>query len=320
MTTLSVSPPATATPRRAGHFGAWRALSTVPAMVGSVLLVVMLFGWLGAWEPVALLAWMASGVSVFSRHGERAAVRVGAGFRRLTSAQSALVTPAWSTALARCGLSAGEVDLYVRRSQDPNAFAAGGRSVAVTTGVLTKCSAHGTGTEYLVAILTHELGHHATRATRFALVTMWLALPWRLAFRLVVGIGLATIGRRQPLRLLACVALAGVMDAVVQAMQGRQWVVAVVLTVVAVCTVVCPLVDAAVSRRSEYAADRYAADAGLGPQLAAALHVLSRGEHQRPRTVARLLSRHPSAAQRIAALSEATLGSRSRRPGSAHRR
>jgi STE24 endopeptidase len=302
MTTMSVSLPAHAAPRRTGHFGAWRALSTVPAMIASLLLLLVLLGWLGEWESVALLAWMASGVAVFSRIGERAAVRVGAGFRRPTRAQSALLAPVWSAALARCGLEARDVDLYVQRSRDPNAFAAGGRSVAVTTGVLARFSAHRMGEEYLVAILTHELGHHATRATKFALVTGWLALPWRFASRLVIGIGLATVGRRQPLRLLALVVLVGVVVAVVQAVHQRKWAVAVVLSAVAVCAVVCPLVDAAVSRRSEYAADRYAAGAGLGPQLAAALQVLDGGQRLRPRLVARLLSRHPSVARRIAVL------------------
>jgi Zn-dependent protease with chaperone function len=135
---------------------------------------------------------------------------------------------------------------------------------------------------------------------------MWLALPWRFASRLVIGIGLATVGRRQPLRLLAVVVLAGVVVAVVQAVQQRQWAVAVVLSAVAVCAVVCPLVDAAVSRRSEYAADRCASGAGLGSQLAAALEVLDGRQRRRPGMVARLLCRHPSVAQRIAVLSGAT--------------
>jgi STE24 endopeptidase len=271
-------------------------------MVGSVLLLLVLFGWLGQWEPVALLAWIGSGAGVFPRVGERVAVRVGAGFRRPTKAQVALLAPAWSSALARAGLSASEVDLYVQRSRDPNAFAAGGRSVAVTTGVLAKFQARRLGEEYLVSILTHELGHHATRATKFALVTMWLALPWRFASRLVIGIGLATVGRRQPLRLLALVVLAGVVVAVVQAVQQRHWAVAVVLSAVAVCAVVCPLADAAVSRRSEYAADRYAADVGVGPQLAGALQVLAGRPPRRVGPVARLLSRHPQVGRRIEAL------------------
>ena len=206
-------------------------------------------------------------------------VRVSVG--RL-NAQLALLAPAWSSALARAGLAAGEVDLYVQRSREPNAFAAGGRSVAVTTGVLAKFQARRLGEEYLVAILTHELGHHATRATKFALVTMWLALPWRFASRLVIGIGLATVGRRQPLRLLGVVVLAGVVVAVVQAVQQRQWAVAAVLSAVAVCAVVCPLVDAAVSRRSEYAADRYAAGVGVGRSWRRALQVLDGGQRGAP--------------------------------------
>ena len=302
MTAMSVRVPVGAVPRRAGHFGAWRALTAVPAMVGSVLLLLVLFGWLGEWEGAVLLGWIGSGAAVFSRVGERVAVRVGAGFRRPTKAQVALLAPAWSSALARAGLAASEVDLYVQRSREPNAFAAGGRSVAVTTGVLAKFQARRLGEEYLVAILTHELGHHATRATKFALVTMWLALPWRFASRLVIGIGLATVGRRQPLRLLALVVLAGVVVAVVQAVQQRQWAVAVVLSSVAVCAVVCPLADAAVSRRSEYAADRYAADVGVGPQLAGALQVLAGRQPRRVGLVARLLSRHPQVGRRIEAL------------------
>lgn len=71
--------------RRAGHFGSWRALSTIPAMVGSLLLLFVLFGRRGEWEGAVLLGWIASGAAVSSRVGEHAAVRVGAGFvgRRL---------------------------------------------------------------------------------------------------------------------------------------------------------------------------------------------------------------------------------------------
>jgi STE24 endopeptidase len=301
MTATSVRVPVGASRRRAGHFGAWRALTAVPAMVGSLLLLV-LFGWLGEWEGAVLLGWIGFGAAVFTRVGERVAVRVGAGFRRPTKAEVALVAPAWTSALARAGLAAGEVDLYVQRSREPNAFAAGGRSVAVTTGVLAKFQARRLGEEYLVAVLTHELGHHATRATKFALVTMWLALPWRFASRLVIGIGLSTVGRRQPLRLLAVVVLAGVVVAVVQAVQQRHWAVAAVLSAVAACTVLCPLADAAVSRRSEYAADRYAADVGVGRQLAGALQVLAGRQPRRVGLVARLLSRHPQVSRRIEAL------------------
>jgi STE24 endopeptidase len=312
MTAISVSLPAVDAPRRAGHFGAWRALSAVPAVAGSLLLLQVLAGWMGQWEAAALFGWILSGAAVFSRVGERIAVRVGAGFRRPTRAQAELLAPAWSAALARCGLIEGEADVYVQSSRDPNAFAAGGRSVAVTTGVLAMFQAHRLGEEYLTSILVHELGHHATRATRFSLTTMWLAAPWRFMSRLVVGIGLATVGRRQPLPLLALVVSAGVVVAILQAVDRRQWSVALVLSAVAVSTIVCPLLDAAVSRRAEYAADRYAASVGLGRQLAAALQLLDADTQQRPRMSERSpFSRHPVTDRRVRALLRPPSGQKS---------
>ena len=114
------------------------------------------------------------------------------------------------------------------------------------------------GHEYLEAILCHELGHHRTESTQYVLTAMWLGAPWRLAARLVTGIGLATIGRRQPIHLLGVVVVAAVLVAVVQAVQQGDVATALTLSSVALCAIVCPLADAAVCRRSEYAADRYA--------------------------------------------------------------
>ena len=44
----------------------------------------------------------------------------------------------------------------------------------------------------------------------------------RVAARLVIGVGLATVGRRQPMRLLGLVVVAGVVVATVQAVQRGQ--------------------------------------------------------------------------------------------------
>jgi STE24 endopeptidase len=104
-----------------------------------------------------LLGWLASGVAMLSRSGERIAVWVGAGFRRPTKPQAAVLAPAWSSALSRCGLSSADFDLYTLRCRSPNAFAAGGRSVAITTGMLATFQAHRRVEEYLAAVLTHDL-------------------------------------------------------------------------------------------------------------------------------------------------------------------
>jgi len=115
---------------------------------------------------------------------------------------------------------------------------------------------------------------------RFALVTAWLAAPWRIATRLTISIVLSVVGR-QSRRPLAAVAAAGVIVAIVQAGQQRNWMTAVILGGGAFAGVLCPLSDAAIGRRSERAADRYTATAGLGPQLAAALQTL---DHTAPPT------------------------------------
>lgn len=46
-----------ATPRHTRHMAAWRATSALPAIAGSFGL--LLFGWMGTWEGLALLAWLA---------------------------------------------------------------------------------------------------------------------------------------------------------------------------------------------------------------------------------------------------------------------
>jgi STE24 endopeptidase len=142
---------------RQGHYGAWRALTSLPAMVGSLLLLLILFGWMGQWEGLVLLGWLASGAAVFTRMGERAAVAAGCGFRRPSRAQLAALGPVWSAALDQAGVGVGEVDLYVQRSGELNAYAAGGHSVAVTTGVLREFLARRLGSDEMRAALVHDL-------------------------------------------------------------------------------------------------------------------------------------------------------------------
>jgi len=292
-------------PRRwqSGYLGAWWALAAAPAIIGSFLLLLVLFGGMGRWEGLVLLGWLAFGAALYTRGGERVAVQVGYGFHRPTAAQAAILSSPWSAALRRCQLTPHDVQLYLRRAPEANAYAAGIRSVAVTTGLLTEFQAQRLAEDYLEAVLTHELGHRASRDSRFALVTAWLAAPWRIATRLTISIVLTALGR-QPRRPLAAVAAAGVILAIVQAGQQRNWMTAVILGGAALAWVLCPLSDAAISRRSERAADRYTATAGLGPQLAAALQTLDHAGHQPRSWTARALARHPGVDRRVAALND----------------
>lgn len=298
-----------------GGRGTAKLLIASPAITGSFLLLLVVMSWAGPWEPLLLLAWVASVTAVLTPTGERVVVRWVCGFVRPSTRQQAQLDPAWRQVLARCQVNAHDVDLYLQRSHAVNAFTAGGRSVALTTGAhaeflearLVHNPDAAADTAHVEALLAHELGHWAGKSTRVGLMTAWLTAPWRFTSRLVLGLGLAFAGR-QPRRLLAALAFGVVTVAVVQAIEHGQAKVAALLICLAVAGVACPLADAALSRRDEYAADRYAARAGYGPALAAALGHLDHGsEHHRPGLPERITDRHPSIEQRLDALYELEL-------------
>ena len=70
-----------------------------------------------------------------TRVGERTAVRGACRFRSPSPVQVVALQRPWMAALRMTGTAAGEVELYVHTAQVPNAYAAGGRSVAVTSRV-----------------------------------------------------------------------------------------------------------------------------------------------------------------------------------------
>jgi len=314
MTRASARPPGLPTgpvaPR--GRSGTWRAVAALPAMAGSFLLLLVAFGWTGRWEGLVLAGWLASGAAVFTRAGERFAVTAGFGFGRPSSAQWAALTTPWDRALDRTGIACDAVDLYVAPGSDVNAYAVGRRSIAVTSGALQDYRARRLDDLDLEPVFVHELGHHGPGAAGITLISTWLALPWRLTSRAVLGLGLATLGRRQPIRLLGLVVGAAVIRAVVQAISQGQAAVAVLLSTLAACAVLCPLADAAISRHSEYAADRFATQHGVGPQLAAVLALPGRGRGRRQSWTQAALNRHPNTGRRTAAIDR--LQARSSRP------
>ena len=98
------------------------------------------------------------------------------------------------------------------------------------------------------------------------------------------------------------VIVAGIAVATEQAVQARHWSMALVLTGVTLAAVPSPVADAAMSRRSEFDADRYAAGAGVGPELASALQILGSDHGPRPNAATKLFTSHPTTLRRIAEL------------------
>ena len=110
------------------------------------------------------------------------------------------------------------------------------------------------------------------------------------------------------------VGLAGVVIAVVQAVHQGHGLAGGVVAAVALWSVVCPLVDAWVCRRAEFAADRFTADRGLAIELTAALGALHGPSSSTSGWPRRLLATHPTTEERISALLAVPSGSYVRSP------
>jgi STE24 endopeptidase len=163
------------------RYGLCRAIAGTPAMLGSLLLLLVAFGALDPWAGLLLLGWAACGAVTMTRPGERVAVRAACRFYSPSPALAAALQPPWAAALRMSGTAAIDVDLYVQHDRRPNAYAAGGHSVAVTSRVVEDYQAGRLPEDQMVAVLVHELGHHATRATRSMLLVVWL-VPWPSTF------------------------------------------------------------------------------------------------------------------------------------------
>jgi Zn-dependent protease with chaperone function len=96
---------------------------------------------------------------------------------------------------------------------------------------------------------------------------------------------------------LAAVVLTGFIIAISQAVQHGEWSSAAVLSALVLCPLISPLADAAISRASEYEADRHAAQVGYNQALAIALRTTQVAEASDPDHP--LLRGHPTIDRRL---------------------
>ncbi len=288
-----------------GYFSAWRLLCALPAILTSVLLVTIAFSWAGVFALVGVVGWLLCAALLSLPAMERKAVRAGYRFHDPLPRDRDWLSWLQSAVELRCGLEAGRLDWYVRKDKEPNAFAIGRRSVAVTSGFLQLLSTGRLTPEQAVAVGAHEVGHHLTGGTRYGLVMDWLTWPWRAGYRLVLRVCAAMPFRRTGTLLTPVVfAIAGVM--IVREDRPLEQVVPVLALLLAIGlgAFLAPLADAAFSRASERSADAYAARLGVGPDLAAALDLVAPACKLGP--LDRLRNSHPATSSRLQRLSAST--------------
>lgn len=255
-----------------GHYGAWRLLCAVPAILTSTVLVAIVSALLGRYAIFGLAGWLLVGFVLLAPRAERATVRAVCRFETPAAAAGEWLRWLQGQAETRCHVEPGRLDWYVRDDATPNAFAAGRRSVAVTTGFLQLLYSGRLSHDQAVAVAVHEIGHHATRATRYGLLAEWLCWPWRAIYRAVMRLGGHMPYANAAMLLLPVVFVIAIVQTAQLDGPPEQLIPALALLIVlALGIFVAPPLDAVFARASERAADRYAVDRGAGQDLAAAL-------------------------------------------------
>src|SRR6266511_365234 len=235
--------------------------------------------------------------------------------RRPDEAELRRIGPVWRRACRRAGVEPTDYTLRVEDSQLNNAFALGAHFVAVTRRALALPD------ELLEAVLAHELGHHRDLHPLAATLGWWYLMPFSLlsiVLRRVRGATRATsrgfsalrhrIGQTSggrplegPLGLVGVLVILGAL------------VLVGALLLVLLCALWLPLwlvtsgsrlLSAALSRSSEYAADRHAAGLGYGAGLIRVLELFELDEQrgQRRGGLAARLASHPTCRARIQAV------------------
>lgn len=313
------------TPGRRGITGTLAGMLAIVALTWVLSLVVvgpLAYG-LGLWlaggglVPVLLgmLCWTAGAGLVLLRPVESRFARLLFRVRRPTGRELERLRPAWRRACGRAGIDPAAFTLRVEDRDVLNAFALGAHFVAVTRRALDLPD------ELLEAVLGHELGHHRDLHPVAAILGWWYLLPFSLLSVLLRRVGAVTrafwrgfVALRERTRQTSDGRpLEGPLGLVVVLAVLGALVVVGALLLVLLCAVWLPLwlvtsasrlLSAALSRASEYAADRHAAGLGYGAGLVRVLELFETDERHRPRRrwLAARLASHPSCRARIQAV------------------
>ncbi len=255
----------------------------------SLVVVVPLAYGLGLWlvhdgrAPllIGVLGWTVSAGLVLLRPVESRFARLLFRVRRPSEQELARLLPVWRRACGRVGVDPDAFTLRIEDRQAVNAFALGAHFVAVTGRALELPD------ELLEAVLAHELGHHRDLHPLAATLGWWYLLPFSLLSLVLRRVRAATRATSRGFSALR--------QRIGQSSGGRPLEGPLSAS---------RLLSAALSRSSEYAADRHAAGLGYAAGLIRVLELFEVDEQRGPHRggLAARLASHPSCRARIQAV------------------
>ena len=217
------------------------------------------------------------------------------GCRDTDELESARLLPLWNEACRRAGLDPGAYRLVMTDQPTVNAFATGDSMVSIEQGMLDTL-----GDPELKAVIAHELGHHTKRHIGAIVLQWWYARPAEFLLNLMFALIaiLIAVGRGG----CGCVGIL-VLAGLVVFLLGP----ALVLFVLLEGTI---LLMRIIGRRTEFEADDYARDLGMGREMSSALAQLKQAypeaDPENETFIDRLTRTHPTLDDRIARLAEAS--------------
>ena len=207
--------------------------------------------------------------------------------RRCTAEESAHLQPLFDEVCRRANHSPENYRLYLTGDDSPNAFALGAKTITVTSGLLRTATDN-----EIKGVLAHELGHIALGHTLWLRITCTTEQVGRcvLGFYYVVSVVCAALSRL-PLVGFFLLPLSLLISAF---MILFRFIVAAPFQLGMFFG----------SRRSEYAADRFAANIGYGRSLHSYLSRLVLPNEKESGFFARLHDTHPVTVKRVQRLEQ----------------
>jgi Zn-dependent protease with chaperone function len=247
----------------------------------------------GLWIVLAIIVvpWTLMGPLFLTGFADRHWWQGRNGCREMDELERARLLPLWDEVCERAGLDPDAYRLVMTSQPSVNAFATGDSMVSMDQGLLSSL-----GDPEIKAVIAHELGHHTKRHIGAIVLNWWYARPAEILLNLMISLILILVAvGREGCGCVGTLVLAGLLIF----LAGP----ALVLYLMLGGTI---LLMRIIGRRTEFEADDYARDLGMGREMSTTLVALKQAypeeDPENENFFDRLTRTHPTLDDRIARL------------------